>query len=208
MPVRRVSGKVGVILAGCFAGAAAAFATGAYIYSGPDASTRSEMPAEMRARVAASPSEASVAVEWDGITITRSPTVERVVRERAGPAPRRHKLAALETSVPAGPPAGILPRFVESSVEDNTLPRRPTREQVARTMARIRRHVQRCYDTGMVPGPVVLHLTVEGASGKVVESRVSGTSSTATCIQTLARDLRFPRFARDRITITYPYNFR
>jgi hypothetical protein len=92
--------------------------------------------------------------------------------------------------------------------EESGLPERPRREQVARTMATIRRGVQRCFDLKMVPGEVVLHLTVAGSSGRVIHTRTSEATGTATCIGGLSRRLRFPLFARERVTIRYTYNLR
>ena len=60
----------------------------------------------------------------------------------------------------------------------------------------------------MVPGEVVLHLTVAGSSGRVIRARTSEATGTATCIRRLARGLRFPRFSRRQITIRYTYDLR
>ncbi len=96
------------------------------------------------------------------------------------------------------------------SAEDSasTLPEMPSRGDVAQVMNSIRRLVQRCYDTSMVPGQVDMTLTVEGRTGRVIKTQVSERSSTATCIRRLARTLRFPTFSRDQITIQHPYTFR
>jgi hypothetical protein len=82
------------------------------------------------------------------------------------------------------------------------------RETVSHVMHSIRRAVQQCYDSGMVPGTVNLKLTVSGRSGRVLRSYVDESSSTARCIQQLASQLRFPRFAKPLLTIEYPYSFR
>jgi hypothetical protein len=88
------------------------------------------------------------------------------------------------------------------------LPELPQRTNVQRVMRSIRQRVQACYDRGMVPGNVVLDITIGGLSGKVVRSRVSAKSSTAECIESLVERLRFPRFARSQATIRYRYSFQ
>jgi hypothetical protein len=106
---------------------------------------------------------------------------------------------------------GVMARFKappKPEVAQPTLPEAPDREEIAKAMGSIRREVQQCYDRGMVPGQVVLTLTVSGASGRVIKASVDETSSTATCIRKLARKLRFPRFSREQVTIHYPYSFR
>ncbi|MCA9670356.1 MAG: hypothetical protein KC503_32395 [Myxococcales bacterium] len=90
----------------------------------------------------------------------------------------------------------------------SNLPELPRRADVGRVMQSIRQRVQLCYDRGMVPGSVVLDITIAGASGKVVGSSVSAKSSTADCIERLVERLTFPRFARSRATIRYPYSFQ
>ena len=111
--------------------------------------------------------------------------------------------------------SGVMARFAvapqDSDLEQTpaaTLPEMPNRGEVAQVMNSIRQLVQRCYDTSMVPGQVDLTLTVEGRTGRVVQTKVSEPSSTAICIRRLARTLRFPKFSRDQITIQHPYTFR
>jgi hypothetical protein len=82
------------------------------------------------------------------------------------------------------------------------------RASIASTMQSIHSGVQQCYDVGMVPGRVNLRLAVYGQTGRVAVASVDRNSSTARCIRQLARQLRFPRFARTTLTIKYPYNLR
>jgi len=112
---------------------------------------------------------------------------------------------------PAGqlpPSTGVMARFKAVPEPVENLPETPDRDDITRVMSSIRSKVQDCYDTGMVPGQVDLTLTVAGDNGSVKDARVSATSSTATCIRRVARTLRFSRFARDTVTIRYPYSFR
>jgi hypothetical protein len=113
----------------------------------------------------------------------------------------------------AEPRSGVMARVraptkIRLKRDRSNLPVAPERGDVFRVMRSIRGAVQQCYDTGMVPGEVTLTLTVSGRTGRVRQAEVSETSSTATCIQRLARRLRFPRFAKEKITIEYPYFFK
>jgi hypothetical protein len=107
-------------------------------------------------------------------------------------------------------PQGVMAQFKASPTPtaEESLPHVPVRQQISDVMGSIRTSVQTCYDRGMVPGRVVLTITVEGSSGRVTHADVSATSSTAQCIQRLARTLRFPRFAKEQMVIQYPYSFR
>lgn len=122
------------------------------------------------------------------------------------------KLAA-SSAPPAEPRSGVMARFkaptrVSWNIKRGNLPLVPDRDDVFRVMRSIREAVQQCYDTGMVPGEVTLTLTVSGRTGRVQQAEVSETSSTATCIRRLTRKLVFPRFAKETITIKYPYFFK
>ncbi len=111
---------------------------------------------------------------------------------------------------------GVMARFdapdeeaeSESDEAKELLPALPQRSEISRVMSSIRQPIQRCYDLNMVPGKVDVKLTVEGRSGRVLKSDISGESSTANCIRRLAESIRFPRFAKDQIAIHYPYYFR
>jgi len=118
------------------------------------------------------------------------------------------RAVAHPTIVPPEPGHGVMAQFKAPPPARSDLPEAPDRAAIARVMGSVRHEIQQCYDRGMVPGQVDLVLTVEGESGEVQKARVSATSSTATCIQRVARTLRFPRFAKESITIRYPYSFR
>lgn len=125
------------------------------------------------------------------------------------PARARPVRSVVQPAVMAPEPGhGVMARFKAAPPAKPDLPETPDRDAIAKVMGSVRHEIQQCYDRGMVPGQVDLVLTVEGESGEVQKARVSATSSTATCIQRLARTLRFPRFAKESITIRYPYSFR
>lgn len=102
---------------------------------------------------------------------------------------------------PSGPPPPPAP-------SQPHLPEVPDREVVEQVLDTLHGLIQRCYDRSMVPGRVVLVLTVEGQSGQVLRAQVSEISSTAICIRRVARTLQFPRFRRDTIVIERPYIFK
>jgi len=109
---------------------------------------------------------------------------------------------------------GVMAKFeasdeeAESDAVKESLPALPRRAEISRVMSGIRQPIQRCYDVNMVPGTVDVKLTIEGRSGRVIKSDISGESSTATCIRSLTENVRFPRFAQDQIVVHYPYSFR
>jgi hypothetical protein len=129
---------------------------------------------------------------------------------------QRSKRALRDKSAGSEDPAsGVMARFQATPKEEaepepaaKPLPETHGRGEITKVMGSIHRSIQRCYDTGMVPGRVALTLTIAGQTGKVVKTDVSEESSTAVCIQRLAQNLQFPRFARDQVTVSYPYSFR
>ena len=90
---------------------------------------------------------------------------------------------------------------------DPTLQHLPTTDEVGELMASLRPMIERCYEQGLVPGQVTLTLTIAGASGRVIGTAVSATTSTSRCVERAAKSLKFPRFAQETATITYPYIF-
>ena len=175
-------------------------------------------------QAAPSPAEAKQSTVGDdkGAAVRSTPRAAPVVvatvsrarqaRRTADPGPRGRGKAAVRNGVMASfeaEPEEYPEPDEEEQVEGGpTMPEMPRREEVAQVMNSIRRLVQRCYDTSMVPGQVDMTLTVEGRTGRVVKTHVSERSSTAICIRRLARTLRFPKFSRTQITIEHPYTFR
>jgi hypothetical protein len=96
----------------------------------------------------------------------------------------------------------------EGAAEQRPERESPDREEIAEAIRALRPAVQRCYDTGMVPGQVELTLTFSGATGRLLESSVSGQGSTARCLQRLGDRVRFAPFARPRLTVRWPFAFR
>ncbi|MCA9672268.1 MAG: hypothetical protein KC503_42030 [Myxococcales bacterium] len=124
-----------------------------------------------------------------------------VVRRSAPPA-----LAPASTPAPA--PAPARPAAPAEPANDNGLPEIPTRAAVREVLAEARPLAERCFDRGMVPGPVTLELSVRGRDGHVEHARVTPSTSTSKCVEHAAEALRFPRFARQRIRVVHRYNFR
>ena len=125
---------------------------------------------------------------------------------------RRHNVGQVDAPAEPAPTAGVMARF-QAPPERKPRTRAdiaevPNRDTVAGVIGSARAQIQECYDRGMVPGDITLTLTMAGASGHVERAAVSDSSSTASCIRRVARQLRFPRFAREHITIRYPLSFR
>jgi hypothetical protein len=88
------------------------------------------------------------------------------------------------------------------------LPDTLDRWSVGSILASMSKGVQRCHDSGAVPGRVNLRLAIFGETGRVAHATVDADTSTARCIRQLARQLRFPRFTRATLTVHYPYDLR
>ena len=123
--------------------------------------------------------------------------VPPMVIEARVPRTRRPRRAAVRLAA----------RVTEPEPEEQ-LPDTLDRLSIASTMASMRQGVQRCYDSGMAPGRVNLRIAVFGETGRVAHATVDATTGTARCIRQLARELRFPRFARSTLTVQYPYDLR
>jgi hypothetical protein len=84
----------------------------------------------------------------------------------------------------------------------------PSPDEIGRAMHALLPAVQRCYDTGMVPGRIELTLVVSGQTGRVLDSSVSDGSSTGRCLQQLGQRVRFKPFGQGRFTLRWPFSFR
>ena len=137
-----------------------------------------------------------------------------VMLERRQAAPRVHRTARPpgQSRPRAADPRPAAPPPEEASSDDRGAlpPPRPEidRAAVSRLMAAIRPEVQRCYDQGMMPGDVALTVTVKGATGKVQQVELSAESSTASCVQSVVRGLRFEPFRQPQLRFRYQYRFR
>jgi hypothetical protein len=127
----------------------------------------------------------------------------------------RVRLHVLAPGPDPEPPASVMASraplqdaLAPATVTRAPLPETPTREEIAGVMGAARARVQRCYEAAMVPGQLELELGVEGESGRVVRVVATGVSATSACVERVVRALRWPRFARREITISYPYVFR
>lgn len=99
-------------------------------------------------------------------------------------------------------------RRLDEESASEILPLRPRAEQIREVMSKIRFSVQQCYDVQMIPGRVDVRLTIEGSSGRVVDSLVQASPNTVACIERLFGSLQFPRFRLERFIVKYPYMFR
>lgn len=100
---------------------------------------------------------------------------------------------ALKKAPVAPPPVGELPQD-------------PNRIDMVQTLGNVRPRFQECFEHWQVPGALLLKLTI-ASSGHVtnvaVEGELAGTPS-ADCVEKIASAAEFPRFKRDKITLTYP----
>jgi hypothetical protein len=89
----------------------------------------------------------------------------------------------------------------------NVLPPRPEKSAVRAVLGSMAPAVRRCADEPY--GRLVVELTVVGATGRVTKSRTidsahAGTAAGA-CAAKAVRLARFPKFAKDHVTIKFPY---
>jgi len=85
-----------------------------------------------------------------------------------------------------------------------SLPARLTRDQVIAAMRAIAPAVHACF--GATHGMAKVKFSVVGKTGRVVGARVSGQSgSVGSCIARSVHRARFPKFAKRRIEISYPF---
>ena len=87
---------------------------------------------------------------------------------------------------------------------ESKLAQTPTRSDVIGAMARIKPAVQACF--GESHGVAKVSFFVRGKTGRVTTARVQGVIGKAgSCIARAVRRARFPKFAKDRIEISYPF---
>lgn len=97
--------------------------------------------------------------------------------------------------------AGRAPRVAPPAP---TLPEALTRAQVIAAMRKITPAVDACF--GNTYGKANVTFSVVGKTGRVVGARVTGkTGKVGSCIARSVRRARFPKFAKPRIEISYPF---
>ncbi|MEM6959686.1 MAG: hypothetical protein AAF645_28645, partial [Myxococcota bacterium] len=92
--------------------------------------------------------------------------------------------------------------------DPGALPEQPTRAQVQRGMLAVRSAVGACLERG---GRVPVRVTILGSTGRVAMARVEDSyfarQPMGGCIARAVRRAQFPRFARERLVVVYPYEF-
>ncbi len=88
-----------------------------------------------------------------------------------------------------------------------SLPETPTRSQVLTTLRSLEGEIRMC--TEGADGVVDTRLVVDGATGRVTSVSVRGDfagTAAGTCAARVVRTAHFPRFARERFEISFPYS--
>ncbi len=88
-----------------------------------------------------------------------------------------------------------------------SLPETPTRRQVLTTLRSLEGEVRQCVEGE--DGVVSTRIVVEGATGRVASVHVTGALAgtvAGSCAARVVRTARFPRFARERFEIAFPYS--
>lgn len=102
-----------------------------------------------------------------------------------------HRTARADRAPRVSPPAPALPEAL-------------TRAQVIAAMGKITPAVDACF--GSTHGKANVTFSVVGKTGRVVGARVTGkTGKVGSCIARSVRRARFPKFAKPRIEISYPF---
>jgi hypothetical protein len=124
--------------------------------------------------------------------VTAQPTVHPlpVAPSRAEPIARK---ARTDRKRSAEPPAPALPEAL-------------TRAQVIVAMRKVTPAVHACFPSKQ--GKAKVTFAVVGKTGRVVDARVTGkTGKVGSCIARSVRRARFPKFAKPRLEISYPFAF-
>lgn len=88
--------------------------------------------------------------------------------------------------------------------QSHRLPQQPDRAQVIAAMAAVRPAVQACF--GAAHGTATANVRILGSSGRVSTARVTGQAGgIGSCIARAVRQARFPKFAMQALTISYPF---
>ena len=164
-------------------------------------------PTQVQTR--ALPLKPKITMTWNAIHIRAKPPRKVVEREvQHAKIVKRKAVAPIHRAAAEHMPVGVMGRFANSAAADEDLvPQLPNKFDVARVMRSARSRVQRCYERGMVPGLVVVSMTING-TGRVIGATVSPPTSTATCVQAEVAKLRFAAFRRSRTSVRYRYHFR
>ncbi len=86
------------------------------------------------------------------------------------------------------------------------LPQTPSRDQVAEVMRGLLSTVKACVPDQT--GTIAVQITITGASGEVADASVVGREADdpeAICVSEVVRGATFPRFAKDKLSIKFPF---
>jgi hypothetical protein len=121
-------------------------------------------------------------------SVSAQPTLLAVRAASSKPEPARRKTRA-DRTLPTPSPA---------------LPNKPTRAQVIASMRKVTPAVDKCF--GSTHGKATVTFSVIGKTGRVVGARVTGKAGkVGSCIARSVRLARFPKFAKTRLEISYPF---
>ncbi|HJL17968.1 MAG TPA: tetratricopeptide repeat protein, partial [Sandaracinaceae bacterium LLY-WYZ-13_1] len=120
----------------------------------------------------------------------------------AEPEPQRPVLASSVARRPAPAPSAEPP----PEPTGPTLPERPSRDDIIRTMMPFGARVEACAPE--VSGTVSFRMVITGATGEVQDVTTLGEHAgtpEAACWESHLRGARFPRFTRETLEVSYPF---
>jgi hypothetical protein len=90
------------------------------------------------------------------------------------------------------------------------LPDTPSRQQVSSAMNRVAAEVKACAEGQTVEASTAtVAVTVAGATGNVTSVRVTGIQgSVGSCVARAVRGASFPKFAKEQLTINFPFKLK
>jgi len=158
-----------------------------------------------------------------------SPSIDDLLLADAKPEPKPAPAAAPEVALPLKPaaPAGkrsiddLLDNAVENpgsgkkpqaaaAASSAALPDTPSREQVTSAMKGVAGAVKACAEGQTLETPTAtVAVTVAGATGNVSGVRVTGIQGiVGSCVARAVRGANFPKFAKEQLTINYPFKLK
>lgn len=177
----------------------------------PRVQVRAETPSELQMRLASS---GAVARPSNTVTPLVPPPAPPPPETAAPtqPAPKAQAAsAAVQSSAQAQPVVASKPerstrrgraeRKHRAAATEPALPEAPTRAQVIAAMRKVTPAATACFKG--TPGKSVVAFSVVGKTGRVVGAH--GTGSAGSCIARVVRRARFPKFAKPRFEISYPF---
>jgi len=160
--------------------------------------------------------------EYDGVTsatglnnLVWQPATKPKVEPEPAPAPAgpANEIEELLASAVPRPSERARPtpgpsRPISDALPDTSLPDKPTRQQVRQVMERLASHVKRC--GGEAYSRLTVQVEVAGETGRVTKARtIDGDyrgTAVGSCAARAVRAAKFPRFAREQLSIKYPFD--